>query len=110
MIIDFKREGWFQFIFLYIYHLFEAVLLVLAAAFFQEGCERLTKIKNEHIPWGGVILAVTWGLLHYFTNGRGDIISTLFYAAQAFFIGCAHLAAKKNFYISYAYAAVLILI
>lgn len=108
MAVDFKQQGWFQFIFLYIYHLFEAVLLLLSAALFQEGSERLTKIENEHIPWGGAVLALTWGLSHFITTG--NVKTALFYTAVAFFIGCAHLAAKKNMYISYLFAAVLIII
>ena len=108
MAVDFKREGWFQFIFLYIYYLFEAMLLVFGAMFIQEGCERLTKIKSEHIPWGGALLALTWGLIHFLTDF--DVTMALFYTAVAFFIGCAHLAAHKNLYISYAFAALLILI
>ncbi len=108
MTLDFKQQGWFQFIFLNVYRLFEAVLLVFAAVFFQEACQRVTKIENEHIPWGGALLALTWGLLHFLTSG--DIIMAIFYTALAFFIGCAHLAAKKNLYISYLFAAVLILL
>lgn len=135
MIVDFRREGWFQFIFLYIYHLFEAFLLLLSAAFFQSGCDKIISsvrkkspsspeeeeiipTHNEHynadsffdhFPWGGIVLALTWGLSHYITTG-GNIEKALFYTAVAFFIGCAYLAAKKNFYISYAFAAVLILV
>ena len=108
MAVDFKREGWFQFIFLYIYYLFEAVLLTFGAMFLQEGCERLIKIKSEYIPWGGTLLALTWGIIHFLTNF--DIKMAIFYTAVAFFIGCAHLAAHKNLYISYAFAAILILI
>ena len=108
MAVDFRQQGWLQFIFLYIYYLFEAVLLLFGAAFFQEGCERLVKFESSHIPWGGAILALTWGLLRFFTTG--DIKMALFYTAVAFFIGCAHLAAKKNMYISYLFAAVLIIV
>ena len=121
MAIDFSREGWFQFIFLYINKLFEASLLLLAAVFFQEAAELLHRStpkpeddeypsSNKHliipIPWGGMVLALTWGLTHFITTG--DIAMALYYTAVAFFIGCAHLAARKNIYISYAFAAILI--
>ena len=108
MAVDFKREGWFQFIFLYIYYLFEAALLVLSSALLQEGCERLLKKTTDHIPWGGIVLALTWGLTHFMTSG--DFRMAIFYTAVAFFIGCAHLAAKKNIYFSYIFAAVLIVV
>ena len=106
MVLDFKQQGWFQFIFLYLYHLFEAALLLLSAAFFQEGCEKLTKIRNEHIPWGGLILALTWGLSHFITTG--SVTTALFYTAVAFFIGSAYLAARKNLYFAYLFSVVLI--
>lgn len=108
MAVDFKREGWFQFIFLYIYYLFESVLLVLGALFFQEGCERLAPFESEHTPWGGAVLALTWGLIHLLTTF--DVRMALFYTAVAFFIGCAHLASHKNLYVSFAIAAILILV
>lgn len=108
MAVDFKQQGWFQFIFLYIYYLFKAALLLFGAAFFQEGCERLVKFKSDHIPWGGLVLALIWGLLQFSTTS--DIKLALFHTACAFFIGCAHLAAKKNMYVSYLFSAVLILV
>ncbi|MBQ1388690.1 MAG: hypothetical protein IIY78_03595 [Clostridia bacterium] len=108
MAVDFRREGWFQFIFLYIYRLFETVLLLMAAAFFQEGFERVVKIDNKKIPWGGAILALTWGLIHLITTG--DVIMALFYTALSFFIGCAYLSAHRNVYISYIFAVVLMLL
>ena len=108
MAVDFRREGWFQFIFLYVYRLFETVLLLMAGAFFQEGCERVVKIQNTHIPWGGMLLALTWGLIHLITSGSP--VMALFYTALSFFIGCAYLSAHRNMYISYLFAVVLMLI
>ena len=108
MAIDFRREGWFQFIFLYVYRLFETVLLLMAAAFFQEGCERIIKLENKHVPWGGLLLALTWGLIHLITTR--DVVMALFCTALAFFIGCAYLASHKNIYISYIFSAILMLV
>lgn len=107
-IIDFRSQGWVQFIFLYIYYLFEASLLLLSAVFFQEAAERIIGKQNDHVPWGGVLLALTWGAAHFITTW--NITTALFYTAAAFFIGCAYLAAKRNLYISYIFAAILIIL
>lgn len=107
-IIDFRNQGWFQFIFLYIYYLFEASLLLLSAVFFQEAVEHIAKKKYDHIPWGGAVLALTWGAAHFITTW--NITTALFYTAAAFFVGCAYLAAKRNLYTSYLFAAILIIL
>ncbi len=107
MAIDFKQQGWFQFIFLYLYYLFEALIVLLSAIFFQEGCEMILKNKTP-FAFGGTTLALTWGLTHFIT--RGDMVTALYYTVVAFFIGCAYLTAKKNFYIAYIFAVVLIII
>jgi len=51
---DFIGSGWFQFIFQYIYYLFEAVIILIMIVFTQEATERFLKthkikLKTYHL-------------------------------------------------------------
>lgn len=66
VIKEFYANGWLKFIFQYIYYVFETFLIVLILIFAQKAFE--TWFKKENIPYGGIIVAVTWGLAHIFTK------------------------------------------
>ena len=110
-IIDFKQSGWFQFIFQYIYYLFEAGILLMMIIFVQESAERFLrakKIKLTSLPWGGIVLSLTWGIIHTVTEVSLPI--ALCITMLSLFFGIAHIAANKNFYISYAMILILYLV
>ena len=50
----------FQFCAQYLYYIFEVVLVVLIIIYGQKAIETLLK-KDSLIPFGGIILAMTWG-------------------------------------------------
>ena len=50
----------FQFCAQYLYYIFEVVLVVLIIIYGQKAIETLLK-KESLIPFGGIILAMTWG-------------------------------------------------
>jgi len=66
VVIEFRANGLLKFIFQYIYYLFETVLVMLILVFAQLAFEKW--FKNRYIPYGGIILALTWGLAHFFTK------------------------------------------
>lgn len=106
VILDFRSSGWFQFIFQYIYYLFEVFIILLTVIFAQEAGERITKLKN--VPWGGILLAFTWGLSHIIT--QSSMIIGLLYFVLSILFGAAHIAVKKNSYISYSFIALMFLL
>lgn len=109
--IDFIRSGWFQFIFQYIYYLFQAIIELIMIIFTQEATERFlraNKIKLRHIPWGGIILAATWGTVHTVTEISLPV--ALCYIVLSLLVGSAHLAANKNVYISYILTVFILLV
>ncbi len=59
---ELQNNGWLKFIFQYIYYIFEVGLFVLLIVFAQEAGEIWFKKRN--IPWGGILLSLTWGLAH----------------------------------------------
>lgn len=95
--IDVRNSGWYQFTFQLVYYLFEAFIVLLTVIFTQEAGERLFKTKK--IPWGGAVLAVTWGFSHIATQGSAVI--GLSYVVYSLLFGIAYLAVKKNLYIAY---------
>ncbi len=64
--VDFQSLGWVRFIFQYLYYCFEVLLVVLILIFGQTACEKW--FKKINIPYGGIIIAITWGLAHFFTK------------------------------------------
>lgn len=109
--IDFIRSGWFQFIFQYIYCLFQAVIILMMIVFTQEAAERTLKthkINLPHVPWGGIILAATWGAVHIITESNP--LTAICYIILSLLGGSAHLAANKNIYLSYVFILLIFLI
>ncbi len=62
-----EPDGAVEFIFQNIYYLFETALIVLNIVFGQKFGEVLT--KKDKLPYGGLFLAFTWGLMHILTQG-----------------------------------------
>lgn len=104
--IDFIKSGWFQFIFQYIYYLFETFLISITLALFQEGGERI--FNRTYIPYGGLILAATWGISHIIT--QGSFLIGLCYILLAVMFGFAYLYMNKNLSLTYIAVAIMFLL
>lgn len=92
-ILEFQRLGVLKFIFQYIYYLFEVFLITLIVIFAQKACENW--FKNETIPYGGIVLALTWGLMHIVS--KGSITVGLLSAFGGFLYGSAYLVVGKDY-------------
>ncbi len=85
---EFKRLGVLKFIFQHLYYLTEVVLFALIIVFGQKALEKLFRKKN--VPYGGIIVGLTWGLAHWFTKGsiwigiEGIVLGFLFGAIYLF--------------------------
>lgn len=94
---ELEHNGWLKFIFQYIYYLFEIILVMLIIVFGQKAGEM--QFKNDKIPWGGILLGLTWGLVHMFT--KGDLMIGLTACLAGILYGVTYLTLKKNIYITY---------
>lgn len=95
--LEFATNGTSRFIFQYIYYVFEGLLITLIVAHGQKAFECWFK-SIKIVPFGGILLAVTWGLIHILTQGN----STGLYAfIQALLYGVIYLSLNKNFKLSY---------
>lgn len=95
--IELSNLGVAKFLIQYIYYAFESLLIMLIVAHGQKAFENwFSHIKI--IPFGGIILAITWGLIHIFTQGA----STGIYAViQALLFGSIYMVLNKVYKISY---------
>lgn len=90
--LEWKSHGTLMFLFQYIYYLFEAVLFTLILVFAQIAFE--TWFKNKKIPYGGIILGLTWGLAHAFT--KGSILIGLEGVVVGLLFGSLYLLLNRN--------------
>lgn len=90
------------FIFRTIYYLAETSLIVVTIAFGQVFFERQFSF-SEKLPWGGIFLAVTWGLMHFLLQGASGGIYTLFFSLAA---GVIFVLCKKDIHWTYLFVAI----
>lgn len=72
---EFNANGALKFVFQYIYYCFEVALVTLILVFGQRAFEEW--FQNDKIPYGGIILALTWGAGHFFTKDFSTGIVTM---------------------------------
>lgn len=88
IIHEFHSLGVLKFIFQHLYYLAEVVLFTLIIVFGQNALEKLFGKKN--VPYGGIVVGLTWGIAHCFTKGNiwiglgGIVIGFLFGAVYVF--------------------------
>ncbi len=93
---EFKELGIIKFIFQYMYYFFETILIILTISFGQRVFEAIS--KNKIIPYGGLVLAFTWGLMHILTQ---SMATGIFAFASAIIYGIVYLLLNKNTKCSY---------
>ncbi len=91
-----EYNGLVKFIFQNIYYLFEAALIVLTIIFGQRFGEVIT--KKDNLPWGGLFLAMTWGLVHILLQ---DLHTGIYTFIMAILYGIVYVALNKNTKYSY---------
>lgn len=94
---EYQHYGWLQFLFQYLYYIFEAVLFVLMIVFAQHAGE--IWFKNGNIPWGGILVALTWGLVHILA--KGSMLVGITACLGGLLYGSVYIISKKNLFIAY---------
>ena len=96
----------FQFWVQYLYYIFEVMLVLLIIIYGQKALETLLE-KESLIPFGGIILAVTWGAIHFVSRGVGleiwNGISTMIFSVLS---GVMYLRLNKKCLYSYLFIAI----
>ena len=101
-----KGKSVFSFLTQYLYYIFEVGLVLLIIMFGQKAAE--TGLKREsRIPFGGIILALTWGVFHFVSRGVGleiwNGISCMLFSVLG---GIMYLKMRKRCLYSYLLLAV----
>lgn len=91
VIKEFYANGPVKFVFQYIYYIFETVLVTLILVFGQKAFEKWFHRKN--IPYGGIIVAITWGIGHFFTK---DILTGIVTVISGLAFGSVYLLAGRD--------------
>lgn len=100
-----EYKGIVEFIFQNIYYLFEAGLILLTIAFGQKWGEML--LKKVNFPYGGLFLALTWGLIHILLQGT----QTGVYAfCMSILYGMVYILLRKNIRYSYLMIALVFIL
>lgn len=88
---EYNYNGLTKFIFQYIYYCFEVVLVLLIIVIGQYAFECI--FKNKNIPYGGIVVALTWGVAHFFTKDISTGLMTMF---TGFSYGATYLLVNRN--------------
>lgn len=96
----------FQFCAQYSYYIFEVILVLLIILYGQKAMETLLK-KESPIPFGGILLAVTWGAFHFVSRGVGveiwNGISTMIFSVLS---GVMYVRLNRKCLYSYLFIAI----
>lgn len=103
ILTEFLFNGLLQFIFQYMYYVVEAGMMCLIILFGQLALEKL--IGGRGIPYGGMLLALTWGLSHWLT--QGSMMAGLSCAISAIAYGFVYLLTNRD--LGKAYVIILIM-
>ena len=85
-------QAWVVLLFQNLYYMMEFVMVVLMLAFFQRAGELWSKLT--WFPWGGIGIALTWGMIHLVTNPQG----ALGVIVWSLVLGILFLFSKKSFF------------
>ncbi len=88
-----QSKGALLFFFQYVYYLFEIGLVFLIVAFGQRFAEGLLR-KESRIPFGGLVLCFTWGIIHMLS--QGNISTGLGVMAFALLYGGIYLLVNRD--------------
>lgn len=89
---EFVNLGVLKFVMQYIYYAIETMLFTLIIVFGQKAFEKW--FKNDNVPYGGIVCALTWGLAHIFTKSSLEV--GILSAIVGFGFGSVYLLLNRN--------------
>ena len=94
LVLEYNQDVTYM-VFQYFYYMVEALMILLIVIFAQKAFDIWTKKPN--VPWGGIICAVTFGILHFVSSGAVDIPRGIFATIAGFFFGASYLFTNRDF-------------
>ena len=74
--VDLGSKTWLGAVALLMYYAAETLVITVLVAFAQRSGE--LRFRRREIPWGGILLACTWGVMHIFLQGPGAGVYAMF--------------------------------
>lgn len=105
VVTEFLHRG-VLFPFQYFYYLVEVAMVLLIIVFGQYAFEKW--FKNDKIPYGGILVALTWGLGHWLTKGSLGV--GIYTAIGGFVFGGAYLLTNRNIKLSYLFLCIMFIL
>lgn len=105
-LIEFRRLGLLKFTFQYLYYLFEVALFMLIIVYGQKAFE--IWFKKPNIPYGGIAVALTWGMGHWLT--KGTLAAGLYSAFGGFCFGTVYLLLNRNIKLTYGALCIMFIL
>ncbi len=93
LLIEYNNAGTIGFFAQHIYYFAEIIIVTTLVVLFQKMCEAW--FKNTAIPYGGIAVAITWGLAHIFTQNSIAVGLLAFVYGIGF--GSTYLILKRNY-------------
>ena len=90
----------------YLYYFVEVAMVLLIIVFGQYAFEKW--FKNDKIPYGGILVALTWGLGHWMTKGSLGV--GIYTAVGGFVFGGAYLLTNRNIKLSYLFLCIMFIL
>lgn len=105
VLAEIKSNG-FLFPAQYFYYFVEVAMVLLIIVFGQYAFEKW--FKNDKIPYGGILVALTWGLGHWLTKGSLGV--GIYTAIGGFVFGGAYLLTNRNIKLSYLFLCIMFIL
>ena len=86
--------------------MFEVLLVLLIIIFGQTAFEKW--FNNNKIPFGGILVALTWGIGHWYT--KGSLGKGLYTAVGGFVFGGVYLLTNRNVKLSYILLCIMFIL
>ena len=103
---EFEKRGPLLFPFQYLYYLFEVLLVLLIIIYGQTAFEKW--FNNNKIPFGGILVALTWGIGHWYT--KGSLGAGIYTAVGGFVFGAIYLLTNRNVKLSYILLCIMFIL
>lgn len=93
VLMEWNERGPLLFAFQYFYYLAEGFLISLIIVYGQKACEQW--FHRDRIPYGGILLGLTWGLAHIFS--KGSLWVGILAAFGGFLFGMAYIFVNRDY-------------
>lgn len=90
----------------YMYYFVEVIMVLLIIIYGQYAFEKW--FKNDKIPYGGILVALTWGLGHWLT--KGSLGAGIYTSIGGFVFGSVYLLTRRNIKLSYLFLCVMFIL